>query len=146
VSLTVGETKPIVATLVPVNSTDSVVWSTSASNIRTIGFATNVPELLQLCDFVISKPGGAQTTECLYFKKPILMINSSGGQEVANYKYFSNNGYGKRFRTPWGLNHFVSEINSHPEIIIKMQKNMQKNHNDEAMAKLYSLCKELLQK
>lgn len=115
-----------------------------ATNIRVIGYATNVPELLQLCDFVVSKPGGAQSTECLYFNKPILMINSSGGQEVANYKYFTKNGYGRRFRTSWGLNNFVKDIVNNPKILTKMQKNMAKNHNEQAIQKLYELTKDLL--
>lgn len=116
----------------------------NANNIRILGYADNVPELLQLADFVITKPGGAQTTECLYYKKPILMINSSGGQEIANYKYFSKNNYGKRFRTSFGLLYFVKEIINNPRILKNMEKEMQKNHNDEAIKKLYDLCISLL--
>ena len=89
-----------------------------------MGFVNNVPELLQVCDFVVSKPGGAQTTESLYFKKPIIMINHSGGQEVANFKYFEKNGYGKRFRTQFMFNLFMKKISNNPSIIDKMRKNI----------------------
>ena len=112
--------------------------------MHTLGFVTNVPEILQISDFVISKPGGAQSTECLYFHKPILMINASGGQEIANYKYFTKNGYGKRFRTSFGLTNEVKHLVNNPKVLKNMQNNMAKNDNRDAMDKLYILCTDLL--
>lgn len=108
-------------------------------NIKTLGFVNNVPELLQICDFVVSKPGGAQSTESLYFKKPIIMINCSGGQEIANYKYFTKNGYGRHFKTSYMFNKFMRQISANPKIIDDMKKNMSKNKNDQAMEKLYKI-------
>lgn len=121
-------------------------WITDygVKNIKTLGFVNNVPELLQICDFVVSKPGGAQSTESLYFKKPIIMINCSGGQEVANYKYFVKNGYGRRFRTSYMFNRYMKKISDNPNIIEEMKKNMSKNRNNEAMTKLYKIALEHL--
>lgn len=110
-----------------------------AKNIKTLGFVNNVPELLQICDFVVSKPGGAQTTESLYFKKPIIMINCSGGQEIGNFRYFEKNGYGKRFRTSFMFFRYIKKISDNPSIIAEMKSNMNKNKNHEAMEKLYKL-------
>ena len=123
---------------------DNYIQENNITNVHTLGFATNVPELLQACDFVISKPGGAQSTECLYFHKPIMMINASGGQEIANYKFFTKNGYGMRFRTSFGLTRGVKNIVNNPESLKKMALNMAKGDNHDAMAKLYELCKDLL--
>jgi UDP-N-acetylglucosamine:LPS N-acetylglucosamine transferase len=67
------------------------------------------------------------------------MINCSGGQEVANFKYFEKNGYGKRFRTAFMFNHYMKKISDNPSIIDKMRKNMNKNKNNEAMEKLYKI-------
>lgn len=117
-----------------------------AKNIRTLGYVNNVPELLQMCDFVVSKPGGAQTTESLYFKKPIIMINCSGGQEVGNYKYFEKMGYGRRFRFPFTFMNFIKEISKHPETLDKMRKSMEKNKNEESMSKLYDIAIKSLKK
>ena len=99
-----------------------------------------------MCDFVVSKPGGAQSTESLYFKKPILMINCSGGQEVANYKYFEKNGYGRRFRFPFTFMNYMKEISRHPKTIEKMHKNMEKNNSQKAMSKLYEIATTALKK
>lgn len=124
---------------------DKWIEEYNATNIKTLGFVNNVPELLQICDFVVSKPGGAQTTESLYFKKPVIMINCSGGQEVANYKYFVKNGYGKRFRTRFMFTRYMKSISKNPEIIDEMKNNMANNTNDKAMEKLYDIAMEHLQ-
>ena len=123
---------------------DNWIRKYELKNVTSIGFTKEVPELLQLADFVISKPGGVQSTECLYFKKPILMITPSGGQEIANYKYFEEMGYGKFFHTSWGLNKYVNYIEKNPNVIQDFAKNMSKNHNEEAMGKMYKLTEELL--
>lgn len=124
---------------------DNYIVEHHINNVHTLGFVTNVPEILQASDFVISKPGGAQSTECLYFHKPILMINASGGQEIANYKFFTKNGYGKRFRTTFGLANEIKNIVNNPKMLEVMQNNMAKNDNKDAMAKLYELCSEILE-
>lgn len=123
---------------------DNWIEQYHATNIKTLGFVNNVPELLQICDFVVSKPGGAQTTESLYFKKPVIMINCSGGQEVANYKYFVKNGYGKRFKTNFMFTKYMKNISKNPEIIDEMKNNMANNTNDKAMEKLYEIAMEYL--
>ena len=115
-------------------------------NLIPLGFVNNINDLIYTSDIVISKPGGAQSTECLYFHKPILMINSSGGQEIANYKFFTKNGYGKRFITSFGLTNEVKNLVRNPKILKNMQNNMAKNDNRDAMSKLYILCDELLRK
>lgn len=125
---------------------DAWIQQYGVKNIKTLGYVNNVPELLQMCDFVVSKPGGAQSTESLYFKKPIIMINCSGGQEVANYKYFVKNGYGRRFRTSFMFNRYMKEISDNPKIIENMKKNMAKNKNNEAMEKLYKIAMQHLKK
>ena len=124
---------------------DEYIELNNIKNVRTIGFATNVPDLLELCDFVISKPGGIQLTECLYFKKPVLMIRHSGGQEIANYKYFEKEGFGKFFKTRWGLNNHVKSILNDDKILKKYSDNIiKKSNNNDAIEKVYSLIKGLL--
>lgn len=125
---------------------DKWIKEYNAKNIKTLGFVNNVPELLQICDFVVSKPGGAQSTESLYFKKPILMINCSGGQEIANYKYFERNGYGKRFKTAYFFNRYMKQVSANPKMITKLQNQMASNTNNEAMKKLYKLAMDILKK
>ena len=108
-------------------------------NTLLYGFVNNVPELLQISDFVITKPGGAQTTECLYFRKPMLLIKSSGGQENANIKYFTRKGFAKRFRTPKGLARFYKNIDINSRELARMKNKLSKTDNHLAMKKIYEL-------
>ena len=128
------------------NKVDEWIEEYNVKNIKTLGYVNNVPELLQMCDFVVSKPGGAQSTESLYFKKPIIMINCSGGQEVANYKYFEKNGYGRRFRFTFTFMNFMKDVSRHPKVIEKMRKNMEKNKSEKAMEELYNIATKALKK
>ena len=72
--------------------------------------------------------------------------NASGGQEIANYKFFTKNGYGLRFRTSCGLAREVKNIVNNPKILEKMASSMAKGDNHDAMKKLYLLCEDLLEK
>lgn len=123
---------------------DALIEEYNATNVKTLGFVNNVPELLQIADFVVSKPGGAQTTECLYFKKPIIMINCTGGQEKANYKYFERNGFGKRFRFTFTFMTFMKTISNNKSVLNKMKNNMNKNKSEQAMEKLYKTSIDIL--
>jgi len=123
---------------------EEYVEKNKLKNVKILGFATNIPELLQLCDFVISKPGGIQLSECLYFNKPVFMIRNSGGQEIANYKYFESEGYGKYFRTSFGLNKYIKSLLNNVDIIDELSSNMKKNKNNDAIDKVYKLLKEVL--
>lgn len=115
-------------------------------NCKVYGFANNVPELLKISDFVVTKPGGTQVTECLYFKKPMLMLRSSGGQENGNVKYLVKNGYGKMFRFPITFVNFITRIVSNPKTLDKMKKELSKMNNNDAMDKIYKLAIGLLSK
>jgi processive 1,2-diacylglycerol beta-glucosyltransferase len=123
---------------------DEYVREYNLHNVRTLGFVSNVPELLELCDFVISKPGGIQLTECLYFKKPVFMIRHSGGQEIANYKYFESVHFGKYFRTSFGLNRYIKKMLSDDDLLYKYSREIKLNTSNDAMKKLYKLIKDII--
>ena len=61
-------------------------------NIVVLGYTDKVPELMSISDFVITKPGGLTSTECLAMHKPMIIINPIPGQEEQNSIYFTNNG------------------------------------------------------
>ena len=68
------------------------VASKCDKNITVLGYTNKVPELMSVSDFVITKPGGLTSTECLAMKKPMIIINPIPGQEEQNSIYFTNNG------------------------------------------------------
>ncbi len=57
-----------------------------------VGFTHEMENLLQASDFVVTKPGGLTTTECLVVGKPMLLLNPIPGQEEANASYLTMSG------------------------------------------------------
>ena len=68
------------------------IANSSDKNIAVLGYTNRVPELMYVSDFVITKPGGLTSTECLAMKRPMIIINPIPGQEEQNSIYFTNNG------------------------------------------------------
>lgn len=68
------------------------IAKTTNKDITVLGYTDKVPELMSVSDFVITKPGGLTSTECLAMKKPMIIINPIPGQEEQNSIYFTNNG------------------------------------------------------
>lgn len=126
------------------NKIYNLVEKYETRNCLVYGFVDNVPELLQACDFVVTKPGGAQTTECLYFQKPMLLIKSSGGQENDNVSYFVRKGYARIFKTPRRLYKYFNNLDKNKNDINKMKTNLSKSDNKDAMKKLYDLARDIL--
>ncbi len=60
-------------------------------------FAENMGDLLDYCDFVLSRAGSGAINEFLAVKKPMLLIplskNCSRGDQIENAKLFYKNGY-----------------------------------------------------
>lgn len=68
------------------------IANSSNKKIAVLGYTNRVPELMYVSDFVITKPGGLTSTECLAMKRPMIIINPIPGQEEQNSIYFTNNG------------------------------------------------------
>lgn len=118
---------------------DELIKKTNAKNIQTYGYIDNVADYLKIANFVISKPGGIQSTEALYFRKPFLMINTGGGQETENIHYFEKNNYGKYFKNPEELYNFLKTIEKDPSILKTFKEAMANNNYQNAMQNFYNI-------
>ena len=78
--------------------------------IVVLGYTNDVPALMNMCDFVISKPGGLTSTECLVMNKPMIIINPIPGQEEQNAIYFTNNGTAVRAYEGEPLRHPINTL------------------------------------
>lgn len=68
----------------------------SNKKVIVLGYTTKVPELMNISNFVISKPGGLTTTEILTCHLPFIIINPVPGQEEENANFLTNNGAATR--------------------------------------------------
>ena len=115
-----------------------------ACNVKTLGYVNNVPELINISDFIVTKPGGIQLTECLHYKKPVIMFNSSGGQEEGNSKFIEKNNLGKMFRRVRPFIKYIKEIEVNDDILKEYNKSHRKYKNDTSMEKFYDMIKEMI--
>lgn len=113
-----------------------------SKNVKVFGFVTNVNELYTISDFVVTKPGGAQVTECLFFNKPMLLVKSNGGQEVANRNYLCRKGYAKK---AWSKRKFNKcfELMLDDKKLNKMIKSIDEIDYKLSMKKLFDIVKKL---
>lgn len=62
---------------------------------KIIEYTDRIDELMKLSDVIITKPGGLTVTECLFLKKPLLLVSPIPGQEKANIEFVEKNNYGR---------------------------------------------------
>jgi processive 1,2-diacylglycerol beta-glucosyltransferase len=59
---------------------------------RVLGFVTNMHELMEVADLIVTKPGGLTTSEALATGKPLFILNPIPGQEAANSDFLLERG------------------------------------------------------
>ena len=114
-----------------------------AKNARVYGFVTNVNEFYKVSDFVITKPGGAQVTECLYFEKPMILIRGNGGQELENRRFLVSKGYAKSVINRIFFNKIFSEMLENDILREKMRKNISNIEQRKSMKKLFNIIEKI---
>ena len=91
-----------------------------------LGYTNKIPELMQIADLVISKPGGLTTTEILTSNVPFAIINPIPGQEEENAEFLLNNGAAVRIFDSKKTKPFLENLLNDPVRIENMKK-MQKH-------------------
>jgi len=114
------------------------------SNIHVLGYINNGPEYLTVSDFVITKPGGLTVTECLTFKKPMVLIRNAGGQEIDNYRFLTKRGFAINAVWQFKFKHTIKKLCESPHILEKMNKKLDNLNKEESIKKLYNLVGEII--
>ena len=68
---------------------DTTEWH---KDIRSYGFVSNVNELMDASDLIITKPGGLTSSEAMAKGLPMIIMNPIPGQEDKNLVFLVNNG------------------------------------------------------
>lgn len=118
---------------------DALKENSGSKNLIVKGFISNAPELLSICDFVITKPGGVTVTECLYNHKPMVLLKTVGGQEKGNCNYLVRKGYAKSVKNPNQIKECVKNLIDNFSELDKMNKRIEKIEDKKPMEKLFDL-------
>lgn len=107
-------------------------------DISILGYSNQIPELMHIADFVISKPGGLTTTEILACNVPFIIINPIPGQEEENARFLQNAGAAMRiFDAEKTKPLFEQLLQNEPRIcgMKEMQKLIARPHSTAEIAK-----------
>lgn len=62
------------------------------SRLRVVSFTTEIHKYMAVSRFVITKPGGITTSECIAMRKPMLLVDPIAGHEEKNQQYLIERG------------------------------------------------------
>ncbi len=103
---------------------EEIVKKNKATNrVKVLSFTNQVPELMSICDLVVTKPGGMTTTESLASGLPMLIINPIPGQEEENAEFLENKGVGIWIRKNDDVIAILQSLFSNPEKLNTMKTN-----------------------
>lgn len=80
------------------------------NHIKIYGFITNVDELMDAADCIITKPGGLTMTEALSKLLPMIVIDPIPGQEERNTEFLLNNGLALHVTKTFPLDEAISYL------------------------------------
>lgn len=93
--------------------------------VKVLSFTNQVPELMSICDLVVTKPGGMTTTESLASGLPMLIINPIPGQEEENAEFLENKGVGIWLKKDDNIFEIFNRLFADPNTLNEMKKNTQ---------------------
>lgn len=103
---------------------EEIVSSNTANNrVKVLSFTNQIPELMNISDLVITKPGGMTTSETLASHLPMIIINPIPGQEEENAKFLESKGVGIWLKKEDNIKSTLQNIFSNPEKLEKMKQN-----------------------
>ncbi len=87
-------------------------------NISIHGYVSNVDELMDASDLLITKPGGVTAAEAIDKGLPMILLNPIPGQEKDNSKYIIKNNLGVSMADPQELITFLERFLKNPQAVL----------------------------
>lgn len=86
------------------------------------GFTTNIDQLMDACDCIVSKPGGLTTSESLAKNLPMVIVNYIPGQEERNVQFLLNTGCAMEVNDSITLDNIIEELCRSPQKLKVMRE------------------------
>lgn len=91
--------------------------------VKVLPFTNQIPELMSISDFVVTKPGGMTTTESLASGLPMIIINPIPGQEEENAEFLEKNGVGIWIKKDDDVSKILKNLFTDSKKLMDMKKN-----------------------
>lgn len=115
-------------------------------SIQILGFTDKIPELMELSDVIVTKPGGLTVTEALTKNIPMIIPYFIPGQEEENAEVLVNAGAAIKIDNLKELDEVVSVLMNDPSKINWLKQNMKDMCKDHSIDKTIRLCISLIEK
>lgn len=103
---------------------DEIVKKNKANKrVKVLSFTNQVPELMNISDLVVTKPGGMTTTESLASGLPMIIINPIPGQEEENAEFLEDKNVGIWIKKEEDISKILYNLFSNPDKLNKMKNN-----------------------
>lgn len=86
----------------------------SNKNVKILSFTNQVADLMQISDFIVTKPGGLTIAEALVKKLPMFLISPIPGQEEGNANFLVNSGVAARIMDSCDAEYVFHQIMDNP--------------------------------
>jgi processive 1,2-diacylglycerol beta-glucosyltransferase len=90
-------------------------------------YASNVDELMEVSDLIVSKPGGMTTSECLAKGLPMVIVDPIPGQEERNSQFLVNQGIAIRVDDKRHIAREIDVLLNDPKQLASMKQSALKN-------------------
>ncbi|QUI21542.1 galactosyldiacylglycerol synthase [Vallitalea pronyensis] len=113
-------------------------------HIEILGFTDKIPELMELSDVIITKPGGLTVTESLAKNIPMIIPYFIPGQEEENAEVLVNAGAAIKVDSVKELDEVVEILMKDPSKIMWLKQNMGTMSKDHSIDSTIDLCIKLI--
>lgn len=108
------------------------------------GYVKEIDMLMEISDFIVSKPGGLTTAEALSKGLPIVIINPLPGQEAKNAEFLLREKVAVMAKSPLDAAIFIEELLSDPARLNRMKEAAQRHARPKAAEKTAKLLLNLI--
>lgn len=94
--------------------------------VRVLGFTTEIDELMQAADLVVTKPGGLTTSEVLARAAVMVIVNPIPGQESRNSDYLLESGAAIKVNNAATLAYKIDRLLDDPARLAQLRENVRR--------------------
>jgi processive 1,2-diacylglycerol beta-glucosyltransferase len=102
--------------------TSTYTYIYNNKNIKILGYTDIIPELMDISDFIITKPGGMTISEALVKELPIFLTFPIPGQEERNCHFLIENGVAVNIQPKDNIDHILTDILDNTSKMKNMKK------------------------
>lgn len=109
-----------------------------------LGFTNQIPQLMDISDIIITKPGGLTVTESLAKNIPMVIPYFIPGQEEENARVLVNAGAAFKVDSIKELNELTVDLINNPNKLFEVKRNMEIIAKDHSIDNAVKLCSDLI--